>query len=553
MLYCIHNAAGFGAGIRETPMSTILTYILITFACLLRTCAAGFSYIPILDDSIQLISLPSSQNYAALIEQQGLLATRPLAGLSDLYFTGRFSNLFIPALLYSALFGVAGVLFYHLFHRYFHTGHAFTVLFSLLPLGVEGTYWLAASTRIVPGLLFTALAALVLDDFINRGGFWRVLLFAPLSLLSFSFYEQILALSLTLSALQFLAYVRHNKRAFAAFIALLMAAAYFAFTAQFASKGTVGSRMELAFPTTFAYYTKYFLPELLRQIGAAFLKGGSLTLFRGFVRGILSSASAGGVLYLILSAAAGTALFILLRPASKTAVTPLRPVAYPLIWGVLLALAPISPYFVIANPWFSMRACVPAFVGIGLILDLACRALFRREMLYNGVCAVMCTVFLIAGASEVRDYQETARMDQTVAEEILAHADQMSGRVGLLCVEEFPLAQQNYAYHEHIASAGASEWALYGKIVAVCRHELDFAPVPLATKGFSFYRGWNRDIKRISGFDQVWAWNADSSALVQLDVRMTGTHDADLYLPDGTLFARIWEEPDEIGYVQILP
>ncbi len=532
-------------------MPTFLTYILITLACLLRTCAAGFSYLPILDDSIQLVSFPSSQNYAALIEQEGLLASRPLAGLSDLYFTGQFDNLFIPALLFSALFGIAGVLFYHLFYRYFHTGHAFTVFFALLPLGVEGTYWLAASTRIVPGLLFTALAALVLDDFITRGGFWRVILFAPLSLLSFCFYEQILALSLTLSALQFLAYVRHNKRALAASVALLMAAVYFVFTTQFASEGTLGSRMELAFPTTLSYYTKVFLPDITRQIGAAFFKGGSLTLFRGFVRGILGSASLGGVLYLLLAAAAGIALFILIRPASKTAVTPLRPVAYPLVWGVLLALAPISPYFVIANPWFSLRACVPAFVGAGLIIDLACRAIFRRERIYSGFCAVMCTVCLIAGASEVRDYQANARLDQTVAEKILSHRNEMEGRVGILCLEEFALPEQNYAYHEHIASAGASEWSLYGKLVAVTGDELEFSPVPLAAEGFCFYRGWNRDIKRISGFDQVWAWDADSLSLMQLDVRMQGEHDADLYLPDGTLFAQIREEPDEIGYVKL--
>ena len=531
-------------------MHTLLAYLLITLACVLRSCAAGFSYMPILDDSIQLINFQRSLSFSRLIEQEGLLASRPLAGLSDLYFTGKFENLFIPVLLMSLLFGITGCLFHVLFHRYFHTGFAFPVFFALLPLGIEGTYWLAASTRIVPGLFFTALAALVLDDFLKCGGWWRPLLFAPLSLLSFSFYEQILALSLTLSALQFLAYLRHTGRCSAALIALVNTGIYAAFTSHFASDSALGSRMEVILPNT-PYYFDYFLPDLTRQIGAAFLKGGWLTLTRGFLRGITSSASFGGVVYLILAAAAAVALFLLLRPASKTAVTPLRPVGMPLLWGVLLALAPLSPYFIIANPWFSLRACVPAFVGAGLIVDLACRTRFRRERLYNGFCAVMCAVCLVAGASEVRDYQHSAALDQRIAEEILAHTDEMHGRVGILAMEEYALSEQNYAYHEHIASVANADWSLYGKLVAVYGDELEVAPVPLATKGFSFYRGWNRDIKRIDGFDQVWAWDADSCTLARLTVRMTGVHDAELYLPDGTLFARIWEEDDGYGYVEI--
>ena len=231
-------------------MSPLLAYLLITFACLLRSCAAGFSYLPLLDDSIQLINFQRSLSFPRLIEQEGLLASRPLAGLSDIYFTGKFADLFIPVLLMSLLFGITGCLFPVLFRRYFHTGFAFPVFFALLPLGVEGTYWLAASTRIVPGLFFTALAALVLDDFLKDGGWWRPLLFAPLSLLSFSFYEQILALSLTLSALQFLASVRYTKRSGAALIALANAGVYAAFTSHFASDSALGSRMEVILPNT---------------------------------------------------------------------------------------------------------------------------------------------------------------------------------------------------------------------------------------------------------------------------------------------------------------
>ena len=62
-----------------------------------------------------------------------------------------------------------------------------------------------------------------------------------------------------------------------------------------------------------------------------------------------------------------------------------------------------------------------------------------------------------------------------------------------------------------------------------------------------FYRGWNRDAKRISGFDQLWLW--ENGGLIPLTAEQIGEQDYSLYYPDGTLWAVIREE-GEFGMIE---
>lgn len=536
-------------GARAEGMRVLFCALIFAAALALRALAAGFVYEPILDDSIQYINYPTAQDYGALIRQEGLFASRPLAALMDLYVVGQMrSCLIVPVLLLSVMYGVAAALWTHLFRRYFRTGGAFTLVYALLPLGTEGTYWLSASSRIVPGLFFAALSAVLLDAFIERGGVWRVLLFALCELLSYGFYEQILVLSFAVTGLIFLRF-RKRKRALVGFLAFPLLAAYFLFTSAHAG-GSLSGRMELALPVT-PWYFREFLPPLVRQIGAAFLHGGVRTMFYGIWRGFLYvTAGAGGLVYLALSIGLCAALYRLLRPRGNRTVVPLGGWRGALVWGVLLALAPLTPYFFVANPYFSLRATVPSFIGAGLLIDLAFRALIRPGRVYAAVMSVLMLCCLMAGASEISDYQASAAADTQLAEVILAREDDMHGRVGILGLEEYSLPAQNYAYHEHIASAASSDWALYGKLVAVAGRELSVQPVPLATEGFCFYHGWNTEIKRLTGFDELWAW--EDGALVPLNAEQSGAFDFTLRRADGSVYAFVWEE-DGYGYIRKEP
>ncbi len=529
----------------------ILITLLFALAVMIRALSAGTEYLPILDDSIQYITYPSVSDYFALIKVQGLFSSRPLAAIIDLFVIGQMNEcLLIPVLLLSALHGVAGVLFLRLFDKIWGTGTAFAVFYALLPLGVEGTYWLSASSRIVTGLFFAAVAANLLEDFIDSGK-WRYLAAFPIAaLLSYGFYEQILVVSFTLSMLQFLRCVRASRRAWGAMLVFPMLAAYFVFTSLNTVDGVLSSRIQIAVPIGNWYYDT-FLPDVIGQIGAAFIKGGTRTLFVGFARGLkFCIDSFGGIIYLAASLAVGAAIYFLTSHRAKTKLQKQRFGVY--IWGILLFFAPITPFLIIGNPWFSLRATVPSFIGAGLLVDAILQLILRRERLYAIFCALIAAVCMIAGASEVNDYHDVGEYDNVLAAAILESADEMSGRVGFLCVEEIPIKGQNYAYHEHVASVGGSDWALYGKLTAVDPKWGGFYPVPLGVDGFSFYKGWNQSIKRISGFDEIWLWDDDTVSLTKMQALKldTGEHDYEIRFEDGTPWGRVFEE-DVYGYIEI--
>ena len=522
------------------PLACAVLFIL---ALLLRASFGGIGYEPILDDTVQYILYPTSVDYGALIAREGMFSSRPLAALMDLLVVGQMGNLFFAVILMAVMHGISCVLFQRILSRFFSVGPVFAVIYTLLPLGCEGTYWLSAATRVVSGLFFTACAAMVLCRFIEAGKWWRVPLYFLLELLSFGFYEQILVLSFALSGLIFLHHFR-EKRAALAWMAFLCAGIYFGFTAYFRADSPLADRMELLYPNT-PYYFNVFLPDLARQIGMSFLSAGVRTTFVGFWRGLVSCFT-GSWLYGI--AAAGLAVWygILNWPRHRRAVVSVEGWARALVWGLLLFIAPITPFFVIARPYFSLRSTVPSFVGAAILIDLLFRALIRRRRAMAAVSAVMVFVCLLGCASEIGDYKATAKADRVLAEAVMERESELYGRVGILNVKEFPVTGQNYPYHEHVASVAAADWTLSAKLAAMKGTPLSFEAVPLVVED-PFYRLWNRDVKRIGGFDQLWLW--EDGELIPLTAERIGEQDYRLNYPDGTLWAEIREE-GEFGYLE---
>ena len=525
---------------------TLACAVLFILALLLRASFGGIGYEPILDDTVQYILYPTSVDYGALIAREGMFSSRPLAALMDLFVVGQMGNLFFAVILMAVMHGISCVLFQRVLSRFFSVGPVFAVIYTLLPLGCEGTYWLSAATRVVSGLFFTACAAAVLCRFIEAGKWWRAPLYFLLELLSFGFYEQILVLSFALSGLIFLHHLR-EKRAALAWLAFLCAGIYFGFTAYFRADSPLSDRMELLYPNT-PYYFNVFLPDLARQIGMSFLSAGVRTTFVGFGRGLVSCVTGGigGWLYGI--AAAGLAIWygILHWPRKRNAVVSVEGWMRALLWGLLLFIAPITPFFVIARPYFSLRSTVPSFVGAAILIDLLFRALIRRRRAMAAVSGAMVFVCLLGCASEIGDYKATASANRVLAEAILERESELYGRVGILNVKEFPVTEQNYPYHEHVASVAAADWTLSAKLAAMKGTPLSFDAVPLTVED-PFYRLWNRDMKRIGGFDQLWLW--ENSELIPLTAEQIGEQDYRLYYPDGTLWAEIREE-GEFGYLE---
>ena len=161
----------FSNDIQQKKGEFLIPFLAVFLLISIRYLYFGFEYYPQLDDYIQHHNYAAQSGVWENIQTLGLLAARPLAGVLDItLWSWLWPVQIIGVLLVSAMYATAAVQFQKLFAKLFGTSSFFTVVFALLPLGIEGTYWMSASTRIIPGLMFAALSASCFLRFLEEGG-----------------------------------------------------------------------------------------------------------------------------------------------------------------------------------------------------------------------------------------------------------------------------------------------------------------------------------------------------------------------------------------------
>ena len=519
-----------------------------------RACAFGVRYWPQLDDYIQYHNYAAGFTFPELVEAVGILASRPLAGIADYFvWSPLFDHMIVGVVIISALYAASAVMMKGLLSRYVAVGPLFLVVMALLPLGVEGTYWMSASTRVVVGLLCACLAGWSFAWWLDRGGWYRGVLFAAVVLLPFGFYEQSAVLAMTVVlGMGILEFRRHRGRALLALWSLPAALLYLKLTTLLAVDGLYGSRTRLMLPVS-SYYWDTFLPDILGQIGTVFSQGTFYTLVKGFVRGMRMVLS--GELLIWFGAAALLCLlygWLMWRGGEER--TGVRGTPLALLTGLLLAVAPVTPFLILENPWFSLRGAVTAFAGIALICDrvfvLLTALIPRRREARAVLVGLSALVFCVAGASEIGDYRDTWQNDQTAARAVLQTMEQdfpgESGQdvqVGVLGMEPSRLPNQNFYWHEHIHGCTESAWAFSGLLKWAAGEQTLPSVTPLPTD--PVYRAWNRESNRVDRFDAVYYY--DGEGLERVTLEQTGEMDYEVYGQDGRWMGRIWEE-ELIGY-----
>lgn len=528
--------------------------VLLTLAALLvlRYCAFGLEYYPQLDDYIQYHNYPSDGPFWQLAQRIGLLASRPLAGIADYFLWGPlFDHMLVGVVLVSLLYVACVGMLWTLLRRYFPVGPVFPVGMTLLPLGMEGLYWMSASTRIVAGMFLGCLAALVFARWLDTGRWYWLAGYLPLQILPFGFYEQSAVLSMTLVlGLALLELPRRRWRCLGALWAPAAMAAYFRFLSFMAAQNPYAARSEVVLPDS-PYYWDAFLPQVLEQIKEAFFKGGLLTLGKGFVRGI-ELLTADGLWLWLLVMAAGCAAFALLarreqREEEGQSGAAVRLLA--LLAGALLAIAPVTPFFVLGNPWFSLRGTVTSFAGIALMADVLLGwALGRWRGSLPWLAAAFALVCSVACLSELSDYRDTYQTDQQIAGAVLSALErdgvEKGTKVGVLNLEATYLSDQNFYYHEHIHGCTESNWAFSGLLTAVGGKGLP-SVTPLPTT--PMYQQWNYQANRPDGFDLLYYY--DGQQLIPARLEPTGEKGYQVTDDQGNLLGTIWEE-DGLGYFQ---
>lgn len=532
-------------------------FLLLFLLVMARYCAFGVRYYPQLDDYIQDHNYIKSYSFWALQEKVGILSSRPLAGIADYFFwSPMFDHMILGVALISALYAAAVLLIWDVLRRYFKTSPALPVIMALLPLGMEGTYWMSASTRVVVGMFFAALAARAFLNWLDGRGWGWLPLYLFLQLLPFGFYEQAGLLSVTLTVgAAILERTRKGKHWGRCAVSLWGAPAmglYLLLTRLLDNGGVYGSRTETVFSVSRHHYLHTILPDIMRQLREAFFKGGFYTTAKGFVRGVRMILSGELLLWALCAAALCVLLWLAVgrrEPEERTEGDAPLPLA--LLSGLLLAAGPASLFLMLNNPWFSLRGTVTSFPGIALLADSLLVWLWDKLALRRGglsvLAAAMAFVFCVAGASEVRDYRDTYNNDQRVARLVLEAAEAeglnaSSGRIGVLNLEPSYLPNQNFYYHEHIHGCTESGWAFNGLLTAL-GGEVKVTPLPADP----MYRAWNREANHPSGFETLYWFDGESltpAVLRELEENTYQVRDR-----QGNLLGVIWEE-NGIGYIR---
>lgn len=447
---------------------------LVIFALIfVRYCYYGMKYYYQLDDYIQYHNYEAAgKSLLYLIEKLGLLSSRPLAGICDILIWSRFYGTMIVAVaVISAMYAASSVLFHQVFSRHFGTGYLFFVVYALLPMGFEGTYWVSASSRIVVGLFFASLSLLNFDNWCTEGKRLNLVLFSVFQFISFCFYEQVVLLSGAATLIiMLLSIKKQNKHRPIWGLMMLVSAALYVVITKLAPSGTYGGRTALFLPWKENYSDMIFVP-LIRQMKEAFIYGSGAICGKGFVRGLKLIGENPNYLYMLIVPMAATVLFF---AAKKSGRCNIRFFAE-LFSGIFLALAPIAIFFIIKNPWFGLRNTVTSYCGIALVLDAMADLIFGRfkrgyiaEAAIASVLAVLCC---ISSVSELHDYRETTLSDTKIASAAASVENSPdikdSADIWLMNVDASYISDGNFYFHEHDYGVTSSSWAISGAISAI--------------------------------------------------------------------------------------
>ncbi|MBQ6824566.1 MAG: hypothetical protein IJN82_02345 [Clostridia bacterium] len=505
----------------------------------------GFQYFYQLDDYFQYHNMADfSPNLWETVLKNGMLLSRPAAGLSDLCVWSNFFPVMLLAVaVISALYACTALLLKSVFHRHFGTGWLFAVIFALLPLGMEGIYWVSASSRIVCGLFFAVLGGWLLQRYFD-GGRWYYLLGAILAQFwGGCYYEQVMVFSVTLFVLLGILNCRSCKwKSLWSLFAPLNMGLYLFLTSVMPGDGFYGARVELMLPET-DYYFDTFLPDILGQIRSAFLGGGFYTTVKGFWRGLQILWQDHAILFLLLILGLCVLLWYVAGGKKKEQQSVARRQWWAILVGLLLAIAPVSIFLVLANPWFSLRGTVCSFAGLALIADVVLRWLLRGKTQWIAVAAAgLSFVFCIASVSELHDYKQTYENDNRAAQAVLKTVDfeDTTSKIGILGLEKSFLKDQNYFWHEHVHGCTESNWAFSGLLRYYTGIPTLSNITPLPAE--HIYAGWNYESNRIDGFEQIYYYHYEENTLELLAVEQTGERSFLLYGADGNLFGEVYDE-----------
>ncbi len=431
----------------------LLFFVVAVVLAVFRFSYSGLEYTAYLDDYVQYSYYPQLRDswnrvYAG---GAGVLFTRPLAGLFDLVLWSNFwGNLGIAVAVISVLHGLSAVLCYKAFNLCgMRVGAIFVVIYILMPLNIEATYWLSASSRIVVSMFFASTGAY----FGAKKNMWLFFLF---SFVSIWFYEQTAILSLAVALWICIRIKRPIWMLFHLISAALLGIFYLKF-------GLLGDNAQRLSAVSYAEIVESLL-RTAESLVKIFTEVLYKLMTKGFVRGFRQIAFDFSLLWLGCLLLLAILFFIL----SQKVNTSEKKYKHKLTTGVIFLLAPLMPFCILGEAELNLRNIAPCILGLAIVID---RFALRFPQRYICVFGVILVFWLsTVTVSEVEDYNYTARQDFKLAAQISDNvsADTQKVKVRISTPKYYV---QNAPYHDHIMSMTGSDWGLTGIVRTLSKNE----------------------------------------------------------------------------------
>ncbi len=442
-------------------------FITVAAAALLPYLLYGFRYFPILDDYIQYWCYPAHHDLSHIYLTIGTLSTRPLASLLDPAFWGQmWSFMWLALLLITAMHILSGVLLCKTLQRYgAAVSPLFLLIYLLLPLGMEGRFWLSASSRLVTGLFFASLSLYILSGFLQeKRTVGRFLLFALLQLISCGFYESVSIFSVGAAILLFCLSFYENRQKILLLVpavSVINLGLMFAYYRVFANLGLQGSRAGGIDIRSLPAKTV----EMFRQLGEVFSQFYA-AIVKGCAAGVKVLCTNGlwGIVILLLIAAVSILLCRFAGRGSRQ--SKVRVLLFELA-GLMLFFAPLAPNVLAADVWITNRSMFVSIIGLALMAEPLfglLRGRWRQAVLF-----AVTFLFMTAAVNEYDVYRRVNEQDGRLLDQIIEKmdADSRAGRQNTRVVLPKPVeTEQNAFYKDHVKSVFDSDWALTGAVRA---------------------------------------------------------------------------------------
>jgi hypothetical protein len=463
----------------ETGKSPIFWGVLL-FAMLLKYGYYGFTYFPTLDDHNMYGIYSLIPHMDALLGYE-MYTTRPLAVLLDIFVISEFwGNLWCILLAFTLLHFVSSILLYKILEKNnVKTGAVLAVIFTLMPLGNDATYWIAASSRIVAGLFVAVLSFFLYMRYIEKcnrqekcnkrdlGLYLYIAGFAVTNLISLGFYEQVIVFSFVGILLLMAVNFKRQKNKWICVIPFINIAIIGAYYLKFSSAGNMASRGLLLSNEYLSHTINVFkkIRELTTVTPGSQIK-------HGIINGIELLTADRAVLYTLLAILVSTALGILY--AREKIADSRKATAAKFLLGLFLIILPFAPFFALQTLWIVFRNAFISIIGIGLVAESLSGALFSRWNLkvFRGIAAGAAVfIFILGNVAEVNDYRNVSLIDHEIAMNLSEALEEAKGQdwgnyeVIVFNTKSLYITPTS----KHFSNITAVDWALTGAMRSILR------------------------------------------------------------------------------------